>query len=61
RRAKLYYLRELRGKSARIAEAGNARARKLNDAAREEAAAAAAARKAEAEAAKAAAAAASAE
>lgn len=34
RRAKLYYLRDLRGKSARIVEATNARARKLNDAAR---------------------------
>jgi large subunit ribosomal protein L19 len=34
RRAKLYYLRDLRGKSARIFEATNARARKLNDAAR---------------------------
>ena len=34
RRAKLYYLRNLRGKSARIFEATNARARKLNDAAR---------------------------
>ncbi|WP_075214152.1 50S ribosomal protein L19 [Mongoliimonas terrestris] len=34
RRAKLYYLRNLRGKSARIFEATNARARKLNEAAR---------------------------
>jgi large subunit ribosomal protein L19 len=34
RRAKLYYLRDLRGKSARIFEATNARARKLNDAAK---------------------------
>ncbi|WP_181705041.1 50S ribosomal protein L19 [Chthonobacter rhizosphaerae] len=34
RRAKLYYLRNLRGKSARIFEATNARARKLNDAAK---------------------------
>ncbi|HUG62152.1 MAG TPA: 50S ribosomal protein L19 [Methylomirabilota bacterium] len=34
RRAKLYYLRALRGKSARIFEATNARARKLNDAAK---------------------------
>ncbi|WP_181701607.1 50S ribosomal protein L19 [Chthonobacter albigriseus] len=34
RRAKLYYLRDLRGKSARIVEATNARARKLNDAAK---------------------------
>ena len=31
RRAKLYYLRERRGKSARIAEATNVRARRLND------------------------------
>jgi len=43
RRAKLYYLRDLRGKSARIVEATNARARKLNDAARAAAAAPAAA------------------
>jgi large subunit ribosomal protein L19 len=34
RRAKLYYLRSLRGKSARIFEATNARARKLNEAAK---------------------------
>ncbi len=34
RRAKLYYLRERRGKSARIFEATNARARKLNEAAK---------------------------
>ncbi len=34
RRAKLYYLRDLRGKSARIVEATNSRARKLNEAAR---------------------------
>jgi large subunit ribosomal protein L19 len=34
RRAKLYYLRDLRGKSARIFEATNARARKLNEAAK---------------------------
>ncbi len=34
RRAKLYYMRDRRGKSARIAEATNARARKLNDEAR---------------------------
>jgi ribosomal protein L19, bacterial type len=39
RRAKLYYLRNLRGKSARIVEASNARARKLNDVQRAEAAA----------------------
>jgi len=31
RRAKLYYLRGLRGKSARITEATNARAKRLND------------------------------
>ncbi|BBE73434.1 50S ribosomal protein L19 [Pleomorphomonas sp. SM30] len=43
RRAKLYYLRDLRGKSARIVEATNARARKLNEAARAAAAAPAAA------------------
>ena len=36
RRAKLYYLRDLRGKAARIFEATNARARKLNDAAKAE-------------------------
>lgn len=35
RRAKLYYLRNLRGKSARIFEATNARARKLNEAAKQ--------------------------
>ncbi|SON57549.1 50S ribosomal protein L19 [Hartmannibacter diazotrophicus] len=40
RRAKLYYLRNLRGKSARIVEATNARARKLNDAQRADVAAA---------------------
>ena len=34
RRAKLYYLRERRGKSARIAENTNIRARKLNEAER---------------------------
>ena len=34
RRAKLYYLRDLRGKAARIFEANNARARKLNEAAK---------------------------
>ncbi len=38
RRAKLYYLRARRGKSARIVEATNARARRLNDAARARAA-----------------------
>ena len=35
RRAKLYYLRDRRGKSARIVEATNVRARKLNDSARQ--------------------------
>ena len=35
RRAKLYYLRERRGKSARISENTGVRARKLNDAERE--------------------------
>ncbi len=39
RRAKLYYLRGLRGKSARIAEATNIRAKRLNEGAREVAAA----------------------
>ncbi|PLW76281.1 50S ribosomal protein L19 [Cohaesibacter celericrescens] len=34
RRAKLYYLRGLRGKSARIVEATNVRSRRLNDAAK---------------------------
>lgn len=34
RRAKLYYLRDLRGKSARISENTGARTRKLNDASR---------------------------
>ena len=38
RRAKLYYLRDRRGKSARIVEATNIRARKLNDAERSAAA-----------------------
>ena len=38
RRAKLYYLRDRRGKSARITENTNARARKLNDAERQAAA-----------------------
>ncbi|WAJ27364.1 50S ribosomal protein L19 [Jeongeupella avenae] len=38
RRAKLYYLRDRRGKSARIVESTNARARKLNDDARQVAA-----------------------
>ncbi|NBN65576.1 50S ribosomal protein L19 [Microvirga tunisiensis] len=57
RRAKLYYLRDRRGKSARIVEATNARAKRLNEEARADAAAAKAAAAAE----KAAAAAASAE
>lgn len=48
RRAKLYYLRGLRGKSARIAEATNIRAKRLNEGARE----VAAAERAEAQAAK---------
>jgi large subunit ribosomal protein L19 len=48
RRAKLYYLRGLRGKSARIAEATNVRAKRLNEQARE----VAAAERAEAQAAK---------
>ena len=38
RRAKLYYLRGLRGKSARIAESTNIRAKRLNDADRQSAA-----------------------
>ena len=46
RRAKLYYLRGRRGKSARIAEATNVRARRLNDAAKVKAAEAKAAAKA---------------
>jgi len=41
RRAKLYYLRERRGKSARITESTNARTRKIVEAARAEAQAAA--------------------
>ncbi|MBP0615478.1 50S ribosomal protein L19 [Jiella mangrovi] len=52
RRAKLYYLRDRRGKSARIVEATNARARKLNDDARQIAAEARDKAKAEKEAAK---------
>ncbi|QDG75252.1 50S ribosomal protein L19 [Labrenzia sp. PHM005] len=55
RRAKLYYLRDRRGKSARIVENTNARSKRLNEEARAEAAAAKAAKaeakKAEAEAA----------
>ncbi|WP_310621931.1 50S ribosomal protein L19 [Flexibacterium corallicola] len=52
RRAKLYYLRERRGKSARIVEATNARAKRLNEKAREAAAAVKAAKEAEKAAAK---------
>lgn len=55
RRAKLYYLRDRRGKSARITENTNARSKRLNEEARAQAAAAKAAKaeakKAEAEAA----------
>lgn len=58
RRAKLYYLRDRRGKSARIVEASNARAKRLNEETRAAAAAERAAKQAEKEAAKAAAAAA---
>ncbi|ADZ68530.1 50S ribosomal protein L19 [Polymorphum gilvum] len=61
RRAKLYYLRDRRGKSARIVEATNARAKRLNEEVRAEVAAAKAAAAAEKEAAKEAAAEASAE
>ena len=53
RRAKLYYLRDRRGKSARIVEATNVRAKRLNEETRAEAAAAKVA-KAEAKAAEAA-------
>ncbi|MBO6756833.1 MAG: 50S ribosomal protein L19 [Roseibium sp.] len=52
RRAKLYYLRDRRGKSARIVEATNVRAKRLNEAARADAAAAKAAKAAEKQAAK---------
>lgn len=52
RRAKLYYLRGLRGKSARIVEATNARTKRLNDGVRQAAAAAKAKLAAEKEAAK---------
>lgn len=44
RRAKLYYLRERRGKSARIVEATNVRAKRLNEEARAAAVAAKAAK-----------------
>jgi len=47
RRAKLYYLRELRGKSARIFESTNARTKKIQDGERQAAATAKAAREAE--------------
>lgn len=47
RRAKLYYLRDRRGKSARIAEATNVRAKTLNEADRKEVADAKAAAEAE--------------
>jgi large subunit ribosomal protein L19 len=49
RRAKLYYLRGLRGKSARITESSSARAKKLNEDMREIAAAEQAAAEAEKE------------
>jgi large subunit ribosomal protein L19 len=47
RRAKLYYLRDRRGKSARIFESTNARTRKLQESEREAAAAERSAREAE--------------
>jgi large subunit ribosomal protein L19 len=47
RRAKLYYLRDRRGKSARIFESTNARVRRIQEAEREEAQAARDAREAE--------------
>lgn len=47
RRAKLYYLRGRRGKSARIVEATNVRARRLNDEVKADVAAAKAAKEAE--------------
>ncbi len=53
RRAKLYYLRGRRGKSARITEASNVRAKRLNEEAREAAAAERAAEQAAKEAAQA--------
>ena len=49
RRAKLYYLRGRRGKSARIAEASNVRARRLNESAKVKVAEAKAAAKAKKE------------
>ena len=52
RRAKLYYLRDRRGKSARIVEASNVRAKKLGDADRKAAADAKAAVEAEKQAAR---------
>jgi large subunit ribosomal protein L19 len=47
RRAKLYYLRDRRGKSARIAESTSIRAKRLNDADRQTAATAKASAEAE--------------
>ncbi|WP_428698658.1 50S ribosomal protein L19 [Stappia sp.] len=61
RRAKLYYLRTRRGKSARIVEATNVRARRLNDEIKSDLAAVKAAKEAERAEAKAAAEASSAE
>lgn len=61
RRAKLYYLRTRRGKSARIVEATNVRARRLNDEIKSDLAAAKAAKEVERAEAKAAAEASSAE
>lgn len=52
RRAKLYYLRELRGKSARIFESTNARTKRIQEGERQAAAEAKAAREAEKAAAK---------
>jgi len=52
RRAKLYYLRDRRGKSARIVEATNVRAKRLNEQTRADVAAAKAAKAAEKAAAK---------
>jgi large subunit ribosomal protein L19 len=52
RRAKLYYMRDLRGKAARIVENTNTRARKLNDIERQAAADERAKQQAEKEAAK---------
>jgi large subunit ribosomal protein L19 len=52
RRAKLYYLRDRRGKSARIVEASNVRAKRLNEVVKAEVAAGKAAAEAEKQAAK---------